>query len=58
MTTTQPPAPVLSNKDMFDLTYRRYMEEGGHSYDPWDIAYAWNVYQDDPSLYAFLFSED
>lgn len=32
------------NKEQFELAYRRYMEDGGHSYDPWDIATEWDRY--------------
>lgn len=36
------------NRDEFELKYRRLMDEGGHSYDPWDIACSWNKYQNNP----------
>jgi hypothetical protein len=43
------------NKEIFELAYRRAMESGGHSYDPWDIACAWKEYQQDPTKYDWLF---
>jgi hypothetical protein len=42
------------NKDAFELAFRRYMEDGGHSYDQWDIAYAWREYQVNSDKYAWL----
>ena len=41
-------------KDEFELAYRRYMEDGGHSYDSWDIAHAWADYQNFPEKYGWL----
>jgi hypothetical protein len=42
------------NKDEFELAFRRHMEEGGHSYDPWDIAWSWCDYQKNPAKYKWL----
>ncbi len=41
-------------KNEFELAYRRYMEEGGHSYDPWDLATAWSHYCKEPKEYDWL----
>ena len=38
--------------DTFELAYRRYMDEGGHSYDEWDIAAHWGRYQESPQTYS------
>lgn len=42
------------NKDQFELAFRRYMENGGHSYDPWDIAASWARYQTHPEEFDYL----
>ena len=41
-------------KNEFELDYRHYMENGGHSYDPYDIKQAWLDYQKDPKAYDWL----
>jgi hypothetical protein len=43
-----------ASKDAFELAFRRYMEEGGHSYDPWDIAANWGLYQENPGKFSWL----
>lgn len=45
----------LVDKCTFDAAYRKYMEDGGHSYDQWDLQTAWSVYCKRPSEYDFLF---
>lgn len=42
------------NKQEFELAFRKYMEEGGHSYDPSDIEYHWSDYCKDPSKFDYL----
>lgn len=44
----------MLDKEAFERLYREYMEAGGHAYDPWDIAYAWADYQDNPGAFAWL----
>lgn len=44
----------LDSKAEFEAAYRKYMEEGGHSYDVWDLASSWSDYQLDPSKYDWL----
>lgn len=39
---------VVMNKDEFELAFRRIQDEGGHSYDSWDIAVNWLDYQENP----------
>ena len=38
----------------FELAYRKYMEDGGHSYDSWDISYAYQDYCANPKNYSWL----
>ena len=42
------------SEDLFKLRYREYMDKGGHSYDEWDISWAWDRYQTHPREYYFL----
>ena len=44
----------LVDRNSFELAYRRYMEEGGHSYDAWDISAAWTDYSQNPQDYNWL----
>ena len=44
----------LVDRATFDAAYRKYMEDGGHSYDQWDRQTAWAVYCEDPKQYDFL----
>lgn len=44
-TSTVKKAPTL-DRDQFELAFRRTQDEGGHSYDPFDIEAAWSHYQD------------
>ena len=41
-------------KDEFELAYRRTMDEGGHSYDAWDIKQAWYGYQQNPKDFDWV----
>lgn len=47
--------PELMSKNTFADAYRKYMEEGGHSYDPYDVIAAWHSYKKNPNDYNFLF---
>ena len=38
----------------FKQAYQRYMEDGGHSYDSWDIAWAYGDYCANPKNYSWL----
>lgn len=38
----------------FKLAYINYCNEGGHSYDPYDIAVRWDAYQEDPKEFDYL----
>lgn len=41
------------NKDEFELAFRRYCDEHGISYDPWDIAANWLAYQENPENFKY-----
>jgi hypothetical protein len=47
----------MINKDQFELAFRHYCEDGGHSYDPWDIAVRWDDYQINPEKFRYLFPD-
>ena len=42
------------SKDQFELAFRRYCDDGGFSYDPWDIAVRWDDYQVSPEKFDYL----
>ena len=39
----------MMSGDEFELAYRRVQDEGGHSYDNWDIAVSWDDYERSPN---------
>lgn len=45
------------NKDQFELAFRRWHEESGNSFDPWDLACSWKDYQKDPTKFDYLTAE-
>lgn len=47
-------AGASMTKAAFELAYRKYCEDGGHSYDAWGIAAAWKRYQTNPADYTFI----
>jgi len=48
----------MKTRDEFELAFRRYMELGGHGYDPWDIAAKWLSYKDNPEKFSYLFNNN
>lgn len=42
------------NELEFKCAYIDYCNDGGHSFDPWDIAVAWNDYQENPDKFNYL----
>ena len=48
----------MKSKDEFELAYRRAMDKDGSSYDPWDLAFAWTQYQENPEEYGWVFEAD
>jgi hypothetical protein len=47
--------PEIISKEKFELLYRQFMDRGGHSYDPWDIAVSWDRFQRAPQEFLWLF---
>ena len=46
----------LVTRNQFELAFRRYMDEGGHAYDPFIIEAEWQVFQQDPESFGYLLS--
>ncbi|OWT55253.1 hypothetical protein [Candidimonas nitroreducens] len=47
-------ALVGLTKAEFEAALRAYFEDGGHSYDRWDLAWAWGAYQQNPANYDYI----
>lgn len=46
----------MLTKDQFELKFRRHQDEGGYSYDEWDIEMCWRDYQKNPEKFDWLTS--
>jgi hypothetical protein len=44
----------MMTKTEFKMAYINYCNDGGHSYDPWDLAAAWDGYQANPAEFDYL----
>lgn len=46
--------PANLSKAEFTTAIRLFFEDGGHSYDPWDLAWLWRDYQEYPGNYEYI----
>lgn len=45
------------SRQEFDAAFIKYCTDGGHSWDPWDLAYAYSDYLTNPDKYSYLTQE-
>lgn len=44
----------MMTKTKFATAFANYCFDGGHGFDPWDIAAAWDSYQKNPEKFDYL----